>query len=297
MQNPAPVLLLMRGRASPLSSVAWYHENYMVATKHLSVHTAATSALMLFAVLSAIVLLLAPPSDAAQEFVPTCYDDGFSCPGGCDAHVVFDPGHNGTLYAYSPKSTRENPAPCENGKQCTVCFSEEDTDCITAIYRGAGPPPQRFDFTPAFYEEICSAETLPGPLRTKCREMDEQIKTLNTKLNCILNPVHPKCKKIMDEAKARKQADEKLYRECMTLGEKKFNEKYRDRPALQRTFDCGYEKNGTGRNSRGLTWRRLLPAACREGSYVGKNGFDCCSADPFSAACFPEECGMYFQER
>src|SRR5947209_10477168 len=88
---------------------------------------------------------------AAVNMTPTVYDDGKSCPNGCDAHVVFHPRHNGTANAFDPSSSRAAPRECVVGQQCRICFSASDASCMLATYRGAGPPPGRFDFTPAFY--------------------------------------------------------------------------------------------------------------------------------------------------
>ncbi len=39
---------------------------------------------------------------------------------------------------------------------------------MLATYRGAGPPPGRFDFTPAFYEENCPKDGLPEAFTRQC---------------------------------------------------------------------------------------------------------------------------------
>jgi hypothetical protein len=41
-------------------------------------------------------------------------------------------------------------------------------------------------------------------------------------------------------------------------------------------------------------WHLLLPAACREGTYVDRFGLDCCSADIRFAASNHPECAAFF---
>ncbi len=43
-----------------------------------------------------------PPAEAMRL---TIYSDGAGCPGGCDAHVVFQPRHDGTRNAFAPGRT------------------------------------------------------------------------------------------------------------------------------------------------------------------------------------------------
>ena len=59
----------------------------------------------------------------AESMRATLYDDGLACPGGCDAHVVFAPQHNGTRNAFLPPlSERGAPKPCVAGSSCMICF-------------------------------------------------------------------------------------------------------------------------------------------------------------------------------
>lgn len=84
------------------------------------------------------------------SLTPTAYDDGRSCPANCDAHVVVNPHHNGSVLLRLPSSPVDRPLPCAIGSRCLVCFSSDAKDCIETTYRGAGPPRGRADFTPAF---------------------------------------------------------------------------------------------------------------------------------------------------
>jgi hypothetical protein len=99
---------------------------------------------------------------------------------------------------------------------------------------------------------------------------------------------------MMDVVVRRKAADDLLYAECKQMGEAAFNQKYKTRPSLQRSNDCQYEKLSTGINSRGQRWRRLLDGTCNAGSYVGKNGLDCCSGSLFSTALLESECRGFY---
>ncbi|HEX8474116.1 MAG TPA: hypothetical protein VF666_08800 [Pyrinomonadaceae bacterium] len=228
---------------------------------------------------------------------PTIYDDGKSCPGGCDAHVVFNAVHNGTRNAFDPSSSRSAPRKCRVGRQCKICFSANDASCMTALYRGGGPDVGRFDFTPAFYEENCTRTGLPEQFAAKCRSAAPIIERLKTQVNCIINPTHEKCRALMEPFVRRKAADDVLYAECKRLGLTAFNRKYRETPALQRSLDCNYEMLRTGRNSRGQTWRRLLDGACKPGTYAGRDGLDCCSGSLYAAALLDTECTQFFARR
>jgi hypothetical protein len=102
----------------------------------------------------------------------------------------------------------------------------------------------------------------------------------------------------MDKAATQKAADDVLYDECKRLGEAVFNRKYTDNPAMQREHDCAYEKLGTGGpNSKGQSWKRLLGGACRPGTYVGKDGLDCCSGSLYAAAMLGGECKSFFVKK
>jgi hypothetical protein len=223
----------------------------------------------------------------------SCYDDGNACPGGCDAHVVFHPSHNGTKTAFSPRSSRNAPETCSDGQVCMICFSDAESSCISVRFRGSGPPKGTFDFTPRFYSENCLRHDLPAPLARQCAILNRKVDVFKDRLNCFQEPRHPKCVALMESSRERMTHDAPFFKDCLSLGEAAFNRKYRDRPDLQRSLGCMYEAHGTGSNTRGVTWRKLLPAACREGSFVGPSGTDCCSANLYSVACFPEECGGF----
>ena len=254
--------------------------------------------LVFVSILSASVLTftIAPLTAPARDMFPTTYDDGKSCPNNCDAHVVFHPSVNGTSNAFDPASTREAPRPCVKGKECKICFSAQADSCMLAMYRGAGPDVDRFDFTPAFYEANCDKPQLPKAFAQKCRAAAATIANLRTQINCIAQPTHERCKAMMSAVVSRKAADDVLYAKCKQMGEAAFNQEYRAQPAMQRSNGCEYEKLSTGRNSRGQHWRRLLDGTCNPGSYVGKNGLDCCSGSLFSTALLDSECrGFYVQ--
>lgn len=221
----------------------------------------------------------------------TIYDDGKSCPGGCDAHVVFAGEHNGTRNAFDPSSSRAAPRKCVNGRPCRICFSADAASCMTATYRGGGPPAGRFDFTPPFFEENCPKTGLPAAFTEKCRSAQPGIDRLKTQVNCIAEPQHEKCKVMMDAAARRKAADDLLYEECLRIGETKFNQKP---GVVQRALDCAYTKASTGGGGR---WRSLLDGACRPGNYVGKDGLDCCNGSLYATALLHGECDQYFVRR
>lgn len=227
----------------------------------------------------------------ATNMIATIYDDGKSCPNNCDAHVVFAQRHNGTRNAFDPASSRSTPKKCDLGQQCKICFSENESSCMLATYRGSGPPAGRFDFTPAFYEENCPNPNLPAVFARQCREAQPAMARLKKQINCVTNPEHAKCKTMMQAAARRKAADEIVYNECKTLGEPAFNQKYKNQPRMQRSNDCVYEKLSLGGGGR---WRRLLAGACRAGTYVGRDGLDCCSENLYAAALFGRECRGFF---
>lgn len=242
--------------------------------------------------LASFTSFTAPP--ATRIMIPTIYDDGKSCPNNCDAHVVFHPSNNGTGNAFDPSSSRSAPRKCVVGQQCKICFSKDDASCMLATYRGAGPDIDRFDFTPAFYEENCPRTDVPAAFARQCRSAQPSIDALRNQVNCITNPTHEKCKPMMDRLVARKAADDVLFTECKRLGEAEFNRKNRNHPERQRSNDCAYENLRTGRNSHGQRWRKLLDGACRAGTYVGRDGLDCCSGSLYAAAFLGSECKSFF---
>ncbi|HEX8501129.1 MAG TPA: hypothetical protein VF659_11120 [Pyrinomonadaceae bacterium] len=245
--------------------------------------------------MTAVTGLTAPPPAPAVSMEPTVYDDGRSCPNDCDAHVVFHPRHNGTRNAFDPSSPRSAPQKCVAGRPCRICFSEAESSCTTATYRGAGPPPRRFDFTPAFYEQNCEQAGLPPPLAAQCRAARSALPALESKVNCVATPEHERCRAMMQAAARRKAEDDRMYEECLRVGETRFN---RDRPrSQQRSLQCAYEKFGTGHNSSGVTWKRLLDGACRPGTYAGRDGLDCCTGSLYEAALLGRECALFFVTR
>jgi hypothetical protein len=244
-----------------------------------------------------LVCLAANGSSAqpgARNMQPTIYDDGKSCPHDCDAHVVFHSSHNGTANAFDPASSAASPQKCEAGKQCTICFSSDPASCMTALYRGCGPALGRFDFTPAFFEENCSKSELPTAFRRKCESAAPAINKIKDLVNCVATPADRRCKEVISAAQQRQRADDVLYNQCTELGEPAFDSKYHEQPSLQRSNDCAYEKIGTGRNSKGETWTKLLPGACRAGTYVGRDGTDCCNGSLYEAALLGSECRQFF---
>lgn len=244
----------------------------------------------------AMTSLFVPPQ--ASIMTATMYDDGKSCPNECDSHVVFNPRHNGTKNAFDPSSSRSAPRKCIVGQQCRICFSADESSCMSATYRGAGPAVRRFDFTPTFYEENCPKSNLPTTFDRQCRSAQPVIAILKDQINCITKPEDEKCKSLMAALVKRKADDDVLYEECKSLGESAFNRKYSSQPEKQRSNDCAYEKLRTGGpNRKGERWRRLLDGACRPGTYVGKDGLDCCSGSLYAAATLGSECRSFFVRR
>ena len=217
----------------------------------------------------------------AASFLPadvklTIYDDGFSCPANCDAHVVFHRSMNGTKNAHAPNSAPGTFQKCTLNTECRICFDDAGQQCMNVMYRGAGPPRNTFDFTPAFYLKHCGQPSTPPLLAAKCNALKAQARTLDGRVNCIQNPDHPKCVDIIRVARKRQADDRPLFEKCKQLGEAEFNS---GRPIReQRSEGCAYEKRGTGGpNSQGTTWKRLLPGACRDNTFVGRDGLDCCN--------------------
>ncbi len=250
--------------------------------------------LLILACLSFTAISSFTAAPQARDMIATIYDDGKSCPNDCDAHVVFHPTHNGTANAFDATSSRTAPRKCVVGQQCNICFSAAASSCMLATYRGAGPEVGRFDFTPAFYEENCPKPNLPVVFARQCRSAQPAVDRLRNQINCVANPDHEKCTVLMETVARRKAADDVLYAECKSLGEPAFNRKYRRQPRLQRSNDCAYEKL---RNGGGGRWRRLLDGACRTGTYVGRDGLDCCSGNVYAGAMLGRECRHFFVPR
>jgi hypothetical protein len=248
-------------------------------------------------VLTLLAVSLAARSTKADDAMKlTLYDDGISCPGNCDAHVVINPDDNGTRFAFDPASSRASPRPCTVGQECRICFGTADDTCMSALYRGGGPPKGTFDFTPAFYREQCSQTRITTALRNQCDSLDKDVrdKSYDAHINCLANPSDSHCKAIITEAEAKREADIPKRDQCLKMGEDTYNKKQTD-PRERRANNCDYSfADIGGPNSKGVTWRVLLPAACRPGTYVGQNGTDCCSSDVRFAASVHPECSSFF---
>jgi len=243
--------------------------------------------------IAAVCLVLATMC-SARDMMPTIYDDGRSCPGNCDAHVVFAPRENGTRYAFSPASSRGRPSRCISGHQCRICFGENDSSCMLALYRGAGPKAGRFDFTPAFYDRNCSRGDIPQALRTQCASLDRAVARhrYDTAVNCFLTPGHPRCSALIASARAAQQADEPKRRRCLALGETRYNREQTD-PRERRTNSCNYSLLRLGGPSS-HRWHLLKLAVCRPGTFVDQYGLDCCSLSIRFAAANHDECIKFF---
>ena len=223
----------------------------------------------------------------------TIYDDGLSCPANCDSHVVMHPSLNGTKFAHRPNAQMEIFEPCTINSACVICLDGEAKECLVTPYRGSGPGENTFDLTPAFYEEWCSKENIPTALKEKCTQLKLTAIRLSGRINCIKDQSHELCVHLMEKALLAKSADIPLYDQCKKIGQAAFN---KDRPAEQkRQHNCAYEFESTGGpNSRGLTWKKLKPGACREGTFVGRDGLDCCSGVEFIDASFRTECKGFY---
>ncbi len=243
-----------------------------------------------------VLYSLASGVSNAHDITPTIYDDGMACPGGCDAHVVMHRDHNGTHHAFLPSSSAAQPKKCINGEPCRICFSDDPSSCVTATYRGSGPPKGKFDFTPQFYAEHCGKKGIPALLTGQCEALDQAIRThgYDQRLNCFDRPEDSRCLATMARAREAFYEDRQQWEECQRLGEAAFNRLQPD-DSTRRIHGCGYSKQRRGGpNSRGVRWRVLLPGACRPGTLVGRDGLDCCSADLRFAASVHPECAKYF---
>ena len=243
-----------------------------------------------------MVLVLATgvlPAAASQLVRLTMYDDGLSCPGGCDAHVVFHGSMNGTEFAHDPSTSSAPFAKCSEGKPCRICIESGDKQCLAVTYRGAGPTKTTFDLTPAFYEATCPEPDNPPALVSKCKELAAAAKSLDGRVNCIRTPDDAKCTAMIAAARAAQQADRVKYDECKSQGQAKYNAAH---PAAERrSNDCAYEATPTGGpNKKGVKWRRLLPGACRTDTFVGRDGLDCCTGKPFRDGPLDVECRSFY---
>jgi hypothetical protein len=229
----------------------------------------------------------------AETIKLTIYDDGLSCPGGCDAHVVFHPSMNGTEFAHDPSTPNEPYRKCVNGQICTVCVESGLRQCLQVVYRGGGPPPNTFDFTPRFYESACSAASGQSVLGSKCRELERAAAGLANRINCIAFPASDGCRELIATAAKAQLQDRVEYNQCRASGEAAYN---RLKPIeSQRSLACAYERVGTGGpNSRGRTWKKLLPGACRDKTFVGRDGLDCCSGSTLADGPLGRECNGFY---
>lgn len=229
-------------------------------------------------------------ADNAPKYIKlTVYEDGTSCPGKCEAHVVFAKKLNGTDFAHLPGTQVEECVPEGN---CEICIEKGRKQCLVVKYMKAGPAMYRFDFTPAFYEKACVGTPPQPQLAQACKGMVRQGDVLSRRVNCIANPEHPKCLAIMAEAKRAKEIDEPKYQLCLKLGEKKYNANRE--LAEQRINTCTYEAKSAGSNSANETWHKLLPASCKAGTYVGPTGEDCCTGLPYKDASFGVGCHAFY---
>src|SRR5262249_49671408 len=151
-----------------------------------------------------------------QDMQITAYNDGRSCPGGCDAHVVFRSAHNGTGNAHLPGA---GLAPCVVGKECEICFDANLSQCMIGMYRGNRPAAGRFDFASAFFDAQCSLSQLPAALAEVCAATAKTGAAWEKRLNCIKDRTSSKCQDLMTKADAAKEADEKKYQKCKSMGE------------------------------------------------------------------------------
>lgn len=232
----------------------------------------------------------------AETIRLTLYDDGLSCPGDCDAHVVFHKTLNGTEFAHAPETPAAPFSKCETGSVCRICIESGGKQCLQVRYRGGGPAPKTFDFTPAFYDEVCAATPAQPALDAKCGELKRAAAGLEGRINCIAEPEDSACKDKMRDAEDRYAKDRLEYDRCIADGEVAYN---RERtPAEQRSLNCAYEKVATGGpNSRGTRWRKLLPGACRTGTFVGRDGLDCCSGHTLADGPLGIECRAFYPLR
>lgn len=162
------------------------------------------------------------------------------------------------------------------------------------MYRGNGPEKNTFGFTPAFYEQNCSKSDIPEALAAQCSLLRRQANKLEGRLNCFKDPGHQKCQTVMTEAKQLREKDAPLYKACVRQGYARFN---RSRPPVkQRSSDCAHQRKlAKGPNGKGDKWRKLLPAGCRENTFVGRDGIDCCSGNIYHDGPLNAECISFYQ--
>ncbi|MDB5801162.1 MAG: hypothetical protein JWL63_2101 [Rhodocyclales bacterium] len=245
-------------------------------------------------VLAAVLFCSSLANSASAESIRlTIYDDGLSCPAGCDAHVVFHPTLNGTEFAHDPGTTTKPFAKCTPGQTCQICLESGGEQCLEVMYRGGGPAPKTFDLTPRFYQSACARTPSQSRLAMKCQELKKAASGLEGRRNCIAEPDHAACKDMIKAATARRTEDRVEFERCLAQGEKNYN---MGKPIeQQRSLKCAYEQKGTGGpNTKGTTWRRLLPGVCRDGTYVGRDGLDCCSGITLADGPLGRECNSFY---
>lgn len=254
-----------------------------------------------------------PVLKVPDTMMPTLYDDGFACPGGCkESHVVFDPKHNGTSRAHIPGTKAPEFGKCVKGQQCKICF-KENSDCMTLKYEGDGPPFGRFDFPVIFFQQNCKGPSfakLPESVQKQCGQLEKQKPRYADRINCIAEPEHGQCRAIMNKARQAKENDSQAFNECKSKGESAFNavqatietkrahncayslKKYAFKSSTKKDHSCHGES--CERVDCKKTWSLLMPAACPQGSYVGKYGLNCCSGDLFWQIALGNDCEKYF---
>ena len=240
---------------------------------------------------SAFLIFMSLGVSAAPKL--TIYDDGRSCPENCDSHVVVHRSLNGTKYVRSPDSDQNNPIACKLNTACEICFDDNGKECLITMYRGSGPGKKTFDLTPAFYQEWCVKEDIPTALKAKCAALKQVERKFDGRVNCIKEPGHSLCTNLINAAVSARSIDVPKYQQCLDNGQDAYN--HDKPPAEKRQHNCAYEfESNGGPNSRGLRWKKLLPGVCREGTFVGRDGLDCCSGVQLADAAFGLECISFY---
>ena len=239
-----------------------------------------------------LAILSGFPASAAtgQKMELTVYEDGKSCPKGCNDHVVFNKKHNGTANAFLASHPIPPYKRCNTEQPCRICFETEARHCMDVEYGGEGPNENKFDVTPAFMKKHCGEKNLPPEVASICRTTYKKEQRYLASINCIKHPQHEKCRAVMEEADKKQRDDLLIYKKCIKMGEDKFNKQVNAEE--QRSNDCAYTKNV--RNPRTGYERILLPGACHAGTYVGRDGLDCCSGIPANDSKFDIECDKFY---
>jgi hypothetical protein len=132
-------------------------------------------------------------------------------------------------------------------------------------------------------------------LSAKCDAFKVAAKNLQSRVNCILTPTAPPCVAMMKAAADSRRLDQPKFKACLAQGLTAYN---KDKaPADKRSQGCAYEllRNG-GPNVNHVRWQKLLPAACRDGTYVGTYGTDCCSGVLLTDGALGKECSGFYPE-